>query len=514
PVDYANWNVVVSTNRSALDDEIRNMSLVAGTALFLLWLFTIIAILGMRRGRTQRLRTLDLEMAQIELHGEIATRIEAEERLRERAYHDGLTGLPNRAFLNKQLESAIAHARQDASFQFAVFFIDLDRFNVVNDSLGHAIGDRLLAALGRRLESRLHANDIVARIGGDEFVVLIQNLQGEPDAVGIGERLVGALADPFYIDEQEVFMTASLGIAMSRQGYEKPEEILRDADIAMYHAKKSGRAGHQIFDRVMHDRTVMQMQLETDFRRAVIRQELFLEYQPIIRLTDESIVGFEALVRWQHPARGVIYPDDFIPMAEQTRLILPMSSFVLLQAAAQAARWIARYPELYVLVNVSAIRFTKSGFLEEVSSVLRDARIPPSAIRLEITESAVMENADVAQSVLGELRAHGIRSQIDDFGTGYSSLSYLQKLPIDGLKIDRSFIGAMTSNPEAAEIVRAIVSLAGSLKLQVIAEGIETREQAVQLAALGIDYGQGFYFAKPGAPEDVGRLLEKPLAVE
>jgi diguanylate cyclase (GGDEF)-like protein len=514
PVALTNWQVVVSKDRAVVDAGVRGLRTILLFSLVLLWTATGLAMAGVRRVRSHQMRALELEMAQIDLHSEIATRIEAEERLRERAYHDGLTGLPNRSFLLKQLETAIAHAHRDPSFAFAVFFIDLDRFNVVNDSLGHAVGDRLLAALGRRLESRLHSNDIVARIGGDEFVVLVQNIHAESDAVGIGERLTGSLTDPFYIDEQEIFMTASLGIAMSRAGYEKPEEILRDADIAMYHAKKSGRAGHQVFDRVMHDRTVMQMQLETEFRRAIAREELFLEYQPIIRLADSRVVGFEALVRWRHPSRGVIYPDDFIPMAEQTRLILPMSTFVLARAAAQIAKWTQDHPDLYVLVNVSAIRFTKSGFLEEVSGVLAKEKIAPSAIRLEITESAVMENADVAQTVLGELRAFGIRSQIDDFGTGYSSLSYLQRLPIDGLKIDRSFVGAMTENAEAAEIVRAIVSLARSLKLQVIAEGIETRDQALQLAALDIDYGQGFYFARPASAERCTALLEQPLRID
>ncbi|MFN2527657.1 MAG: EAL domain-containing protein [Candidatus Baltobacteraceae bacterium] len=514
PVAYTHWQVVVSTDRRAIDSGVRTLRAIVAFALLLLWVATVLAMIAVRRVRSHQLRALDLEMAQIDLHSEIATRIEAEERLRERAYHDGLTGLPNRSFLLKQLETAIAHAHRDPSFTFAVFFIDLDRFNVVNDSLGHAVGDRLLAALGRRIESRLHSNDIVARIGGDEFVVLVQNIHAESEAIRIGERLTGALTDPFYIDEQEIFMTASLGIAMSRQGYEKPEEILRDADIAMYHAKKAGRAGHQVFDRVMHDRTMMQMQLETDFRRAIAREELFLEFQPIVRLSDASVVGFEALARWRHPTRGVIYPDDFIPMAEQTRLILPMSTFVLAKAAAQIAGWRADHPQLYVLVNVSAIRFTKPGFLQEVSDVLAKEHIPPSAIRLEITESAVMENADVAQTVLGELRAFGVRSQIDDFGTGYSSLSYLQRLPIDGLKIDRSFIGAMTENPEAAEIVRAIVSLARSLKLTVIAEGIETREQALQLEALDIDYGQGFYFAEPASAQKSGDLLKRPLAVD
>ena len=514
PVALTNWQVHVSTDSRTIDASVGNLQNAIVAALLLLWMGIAGAIVMMYRHRHQTLRTVSLELAQMDLHSEIAERIEAEERLRERVYHDALTGLPNRSYLLRQLTSALAHSRQDDTYMFAVLFVDLDRFNVVNDSLGHEIGDRLLTALGRRLEARLHANDIVARLGGDEFVVLVQNLRSEEDAVVVADRLTSALTEPFYCDEHEIFMSASIGIAMGAGEYEMPEEILRDADIAMYQAKRSGRANTQVFNRAMHDRTVTQMRLETDLRRAVARQEFFLTYQPIVELSGRRVVGFEALVRWRHPTRGIIYPDDFIKLAEQTRLIVPLTAQVMQQAVTQIASWLREHPNLYVVVNISAVQLLQKGFLQDVESVIAGAAIPHSALRLELTESAIMENAEMAERVLSDLRTAGIRSLIDDFGTGYSSLSYLQRLPVDGLKIDRSFVAEMTQRQDSAEIVRAIVSLANSLNLRTVAEGIETPEQANALRVLGVGYGQGYYFGRPAEGLIAQALLEDPLAVD
>ena len=439
---------------------------------------------------------------------DITDRKRAEEQLLHDAFHDALTGLPNRALFMDHVKMAIQRSRRSGDRLFAALFLDLDRFKIINDSLGHMVGDQLLVGIAHRLEACLRPGDTVARLGGDEFTILLEDLGDTDDCIDVARRVQEAVSQPFNIGGHEVFTTASIGIALSSTGYERAEDLLRDADTAMYRAKMMGKKRHVVFDKEMHDRAMELLQIETDLRRAITRHELFLNYQPIVSLSTGKVSSFEALVRWRHPERGLVMPSEFIPVAEETGLIIPLGQWVLNEACRQMREWQKIYRidrGVTMSVNLSSRQFSQADLIEQVSAALRETGLHPSNLKLEITESMVMENFDTAIDMLAQLRGLGVGLSIDDFGTGYSSLSYLHRFPIDTLKIDRSFVTQMTDNAENAEIVRTIVTLARSLDMNVIAEGVETRDQLGRLRGLGCDFGQGYLFSKAVA---AGQALE------
>jgi diguanylate cyclase (GGDEF)-like protein len=435
---------------------------------------------------------------------------ESKEHFRHAAFHDALTGLPNRALLADHLKLAIERSKRREDHLFAVLFLDLDRFKNINDSLGHTIGDQLLIAIARRVEGCLRPMDTVARLGGDEFAILLDGLEHFNDAIHVADRVQQELAQPFTLRGQEVYTTASIGIALSTTGYDDPDSILRDADIAMYRAKDNGKARYELFDTIMHTRAVALLKLENDLRRAIERQEFRIFYQPIVSLDTDQIAGFEALVRWEHPDRGMVSPDEFIPISEETGLIMDIGLWVLQESCMQVRQWQTLFQRpLTLSVNLSGKQFVQTNLIEQIKQALQATDFDPRMLRLEITESVVMENAEAAASMLLQLRDLGVNLSIDDFGTGYSSLSYLHRFPVSTLKIDRSFIGRMGEGNENAEIVRTIMTLASNLGMEVVAEGVENEEQLAQLRALKCEYGQGYLFSMPvDAHAAKGLLLE------
>ncbi|HZI17787.1 MAG TPA: EAL domain-containing protein [Pyrinomonadaceae bacterium] len=440
---------------------------------------------------------------------DVSRRKQVEEKLYHDAFHDTLTGLPNRALFMDRLRLAVGRAARAKKYLFAVLFLDLDRFKNVNDSLGHTVGDRLLVAIARRLEKCLRHIDTIARFGGDEFAVLVEGVEDANDAVRLAERLQREVITPINVGGLEVFTSASIGIALSSTGYELPEDVLRDADTAMYRAKAAGKARHEIFDTAMHDRAVALLQLENDLRRAVERDEFAIHYQPIVSLSDGRVRGFEALVRWHHPERGLVTPAEFISVAEETGLIIPLGLWVLRESCRQMARWQTMFPATRALtlsVNISGNQFMQPDLVEQVRRVLRETGFDPHRLQLEITESSVIENTETVTAMLVQLRALGIRLSMDDFGTGYSSLSYLHRFPIHTLKIDRSFVSGCGAS-EDNEIVRTIIMLARNMGMEVVAEGVETREQLASLRDLSCEYAQGFLFSHPLDAETTTRLL-------
>ncbi len=432
---------------------------------------------------------------------------------------DALTGLPNRILLLDRITRAIYRARREPETLFAVMFLDLDRFKMINDSLGHLVGDRLLIEFARRLEHSLRATDTVARplfehtiarLGGDEFTILLEDIKDVNNAVKVAERIRRELASPITLDGHEVFTTASIGIMVGGAEYDNAEDVLRDADTAMYSAKSRGKARYEVFDAEMRIRAVERLQLETQLRWALARDEFCLHYQPLVQLDTGRLIGFEALIRWQHPERGLLPPSEFIGVAEENGLIVPIGWWVLEQACRQMKEWQRTIPgadSLTICVNLSSKQFFQAGLYEQVERQLRDSGLDGHFLKLEITESAIMTDPDSTCSTLNRLRTLGVRVGIDDFGTGYSSLSYLRHFPIDTLKIDRSFVEKMHSDPKDAEIVQTIVTLAHNLIMDVVAEGVETIDQRDHLQTLGCEYGQGYYFSKPVNAEAVEALL-------
>jgi diguanylate cyclase (GGDEF)-like protein/PAS domain S-box-containing protein len=444
---------------------------------------------------------------------DITDRKRAEERLVHDAFHDALTGLPNRALFMDHLKLATERSKRREDYHFAVLFMDLDRFKNVNDSLGHMIGDQLLVAIARRLENCLRPGDTVARLGGDEFIILLEEISDVREATHVAERVQGEMMEPFNLGGHEVFTTVSIGVAPSNTGYTRPEDILRDADTAMYYAKSSGKARYEMFDQVMHAHAVDLLRLENDLRRAIDRREFRLHYQPIVSLRTGKISGFEALVRWQHPERGCIQPDKFIALAEETEMIVPIGQWVLSEACRQMRAWQDEFPEhgaLSISVNLSCKQFRQTDLVEQINSALIETGLDPRCLKLEITESVVMDNMDTAIDMMNQLRALGVQLSMDDFGTGYSSLSSLHRFPISALKIDRSFVTRMDGNNENKEIVRTIVMLARNLGMEVIAEGVEGHNQLSELIALECQYGQGYYFSKPQKATQAAALLSRP----
>ncbi len=441
---------------------------------------------------------------------DITDRKQAEEILHHNALYDKLTDLPNRAQFMNHLQTAIELFEKDLTSGFAVLFLDLDRFKIINDGLGHLIGDKLLVAISQRIKSSLRPGDVVARLGGDEFTLLIHNVKQESDATTVAERIQKQLSKPFRLDNYEVFSTASIGIIIADETNRKPEDFLRDADTAMYRAKESGKARYEIFDTAMHTHNINLLQMENDLRRAIERGEFKLVYQPIVLLDAPLIEEFEALIRWEHPEKGCIPPNDFIYIAEETGLIIPIGEWVLQESCRQICEWQKQFgfdKQLAVSVNLSAKQLMHPNLIKQIREVLRETKLCPSCLKLEVTESMVMDNAELALEVLSELCALGVRLSTDDFGTGYSSLSYLNRFPFERLKIDRTFVGKMDTDAKSEEIVRTIIRLAENLNLEVVAEGIENEQQFQRLHELGCHYGQGYLFSKPVSKEDAETLL-------
>ncbi len=436
---------------------------------------------------------------------DITERKQMEQQLRHDALHDALTGLPNRALFMDRLQQQLKRSQRQDKYLFAVLFLDLDRFKVVNDSVGHLIGDKLLIEIARRLEKSIAPTDTVARLGGDEFTILLENLASRSEAILVAESIYQTLTFPFNIEGYELFTTASIGIALSSQGYDKPEDILRDADLTMYSAKEQGKARYEIFDCSLRDRALQRLELETDLRRALERGEFEVYYQPITSLALGILSGFEALARWNHPTKGSIGPADFIPVCEETGLIVPLGNWLLKEACQTARNWQLKYPEhpaIKMSVNLSAQQFREPQLIQEVENVLAETGLNGNFLKLEITESILIDNLETVTEIILNLRKQNIQFSIDDFGTGYSSLSYLHRFPVDTIKIDRSFVSQMQANGENSAIVKAIVTLAHMLNMDVIAEGIETTAQLAQLKLLQCEYGQGFFFSKPLNQQD------------
>ena len=434
----------------------------------------------------------------------------AEVSLSHQALHDPLTGLPNRTLFLDRLEQALARAKRHPT-SLAVLFLDLDRFKVINDSLGHDTGDRLLIEVAARLRDMLRPGETVARFGGDEFTILCDVIGGERDAVMIAERVNEIVATPFEIDDSEAFLTASVGIAMSTQAGSRPEALIRDASGAMYRAKERGKSRYEIFDEELRARAIERLETENALHRAIERGELRVYYQPMVDLSGGSIIGVEALVRWEHPARGLVEPDAFIALAEETGQIVALGAWVLRTACEQAARWrddkLAPAP-LQLSVNLSARQLAQPDLVDMVMAVLDDTGVSPADLCLEITESVVIEDTAGSVAALEALRARGVRIGIDDFGTGFASLSMLKRVPADLIKVDRSFVaGVGNRNGQDAPIVAAVLTLAQALDLRAIAEGVETARQADELRAIGCRYAQGYYFARPAPADQITDLL-------
>ncbi|MCL4836627.1 MAG: EAL domain-containing protein [Thermoanaerobaculia bacterium] len=440
---------------------------------------------------------------------DVSGRKAAERQLLHDALHDGLTGLANRTLFLDRLSVALAARRRGEPAPFAVLFLDLDRFKHVNDSLGHGKGDRLLVEIARRLTGLMRPGDTVARLGGDEFAVLAIGVRDSAAAAHIAERIQRQLAIPFRLDHEEVFAGASIGIALPGEGDGDAEHLLRDADLAMYRAKAAGRGRYEVFDLELHTAAVQLLKLETELRRAVAAGDFVMHYQPIVTLADGRIVGFEALTRWQHAERGLVAPVHFIALAEETGLVVPLGWFVLERACRQLRAWQSRFPAsppLFMSVNVSGKLFAEDGAVERVLRILEAADLAPESLRLEVTESVVLDHSAAVTEKLHTLRALGVQLSIDDFGTGYSSLSYLQRFRYDSLKIDRSFVRDIEIN-DSRVIIETILSLARHLGISVVAEGVETEAQLERLRTLGCPLGQGFWFSRPVAVPEVERLL-------
>jgi diguanylate cyclase (GGDEF)-like protein/PAS domain S-box-containing protein len=437
---------------------------------------------------------------------DITDRKHVEEQLIHAALHDHLTGLPNRALFMDRLGSALKRSRRRTKDTFGVLFLDLDRFKVINDSLGHLAGDEVLRAFAGRLVDCLRDGDTVARLGGDEFAVLLEDLQEPSEVDRVAERILKALEVPFQVEGHEVFTSASFGVALSDTGYERPEEVLRDADIAMYRAKAEGRTRRVVFDPDMHTHAVARLHLESDLHRAVERDEFRLHYQPIVSLSSGQLEGLEALVRWMHPKRGLVMPDQFLPLARETGLSRAIGRWVLGEACRNLRLWQDQSPiasTVTVSVNLDGEQLASDELLGQVEETLAATGLAPHSLKLEITEGMLIENPEFANRLLNRLRDQGIGLHIDDFGTGYSSLSQLHRFPVEALKVDRSFVGRMKGSGDELEIVRAIVALAHNMGLVVIAEGVEGVEQLRELQALGCESAQGYFFARPLPPEAV-----------
>ena len=432
------------------------------------------------------------------------------EQLRYQAFHDPLTGLLNRHGFMQKLQEADSNRLINPDFIFAIFFLDLDRFKVVNDSLGHQVGDRLLQTVARKLIQSVRNIDKVARLGGDEFAILIENLNDINEICHIAQRIRNELIKPIYIDEHEIFTNVSIGIVLSSIGYNQVEDLIRDADIAMYRAKTSGRGRYEIFNSTMRERVRLIQQLESELQRALERNEFLVYYQPIVNLKTHEIHGFEALVRWKHPERGLLTPGHFIPIAEETGLITLLDWKVMQDACQQVHQWnksCQNRPPFVIGINLSAKQFTQANLVEQVENILNHTGLEKRNLKIEMTETALLEEPEKVAAIISKLKSMGIGLSLDDFGTGYSSLSYLHRFPVDNLKIDISFVRSMNSESHSFEIVRTMIVLARALNINAIAEGIEIAEQLNTLQHLDCPLGQGYYFSPPLPAEEIQKLF-------
>ncbi len=457
-------------------------------------------------------QTSELERTNEELQNEITERKAIEQRLTHDSLHDAMTGLPNRVLFLDRLGQAIEYCKRRTEYTFAVLFVDIDQFKVINDSLGHLIGDQLLIAAGKRMENCLRSSDTVARLGGDEFAILLEITGEKNSAATIAEKLQANLNVPLQLDGHELYITASIGLVMSLADYTHPEEILRDADIAMYKAKSSGKARFEIFDIQMRSHAFSRLEMEQDLRSALERREFQLYYQPIMSMESNQLISFEALIRWIHPTRGLLLPGEFLPTAEESGLILPIEKWVLHEACMQLKQWHEKYPSLQTVsvnVNISNRYFAQSNFIDGVVKALHTSGLKAESLKLEITEKVLISNYAAANEVFTKLRNLGVRLEIDDFGSGYSALGYLQHFPISAIKIDKSFIDEIGKSRRGIELIRAIVSMARELGMEAIAEGIETNEQLDQLKELSCPLGQGFLLSKPLDKQAAERVLEE-----
>ncbi len=441
---------------------------------------------------------------------DITARKKAEQQLLFDAFHDGMTGLPNRTLLLDRIGQALDRNRRAGARQFAAILIDLDRFKSINDALGTSMGDRLLRIIAKRLDNSRRVGDTLARLSADEFAILLDEIDDPGDALGAAERMAQAISRPVTLDGHDIVLTASIGIALSATGYDRAEDMLRDASLAMYRAKSGGRARIDLFDGNLRRQAMAVMRTEADLRTALEQDQLVLHYQPIVSLRDGSIAGFEALMRWNHPDRGLVSPAEFIPLAEESGLIVPMGRWALKEATRQLAQWQARFPRptpLFMSVNVSSRQFSDDDLVGVVRDLLAQTAIPPSSLKLELTESLLMQDPDKCRALMQSIRDMDVRLSIDDFGTGYSSLAYLHSFPVDTLKIDRSFVKAVSSGEGNAAIVQVIATLATILNMDAVAEGVETEQEAEYLRDIMCRYAQGYHFARPALPAAIERLL-------
>lgn len=454
-------------------------------------------------------RTAELAKINRRLMDEITERKEIASQLKRLASHDSLTELPNRTYFRNALVEAITRAQADERCTFTVMFLDCDRFKLINDSLGHLVGDRLLIEVARRLESCLDQGDLLSRFGGDEFTILFPNITSADEASTMANKIQQKFALPFKIEQREFFIDISLGMVISQPTHKEPEQLLRDADTAMYAAKRHAKTYYQLFDTEMHERTLATLHLETELRQAWEQQTFEIYYQPIVDLSQDRIAGFEALLRWIHPTRGLITPNNFISTAEEIGLILPIGQWVLYEACRQVKLWQEQFNRpLSISVNLSAKQFAQDRLLEQIDLILQETNLQADVLRLEITESIIIDDTESVLAILKALKCRGIRLSLDDFGVGYSSLSYLHRFPIDILKIDRSFVDPIDRDQGYLELVKIIHLLAQNLGMQVVAEGIETMAQLTYLQQIGCEYGQGYYFAKPLSQAESTRLLQ------
>lgn len=431
---------------------------------------------------------------------------QAQEQIIHNALHDALTGLPNRILFLERLELAINRALRDQTYHYAVLFLDLDRFKVINDSLGHGIGDQLLLEIAERLQTHIRKIDLVSRLGGDEFVILLEKIDGVETVTQIAERILESCKTPLTIEGHKIFTSISIGIVIGHQGYHHASDLLRDADIAMYRAKQKEHNSYKFFNAMMHAQMLNRLTLETDFYKALEQEEFILHYQPVFDLIDDALVGFEALVRWQHPTHGLIFPDTFIPIAEDTRLITRLDNWVFSKACQQMAYWQQKFPscaDLRISINLSAQDLRTHDLIDNIDTVLTQTELSGHSIIIEITESMLIEDIDKTVDILAQIEARNIQISIDDFGTGYSSLNYLHRLPVNNLKIDRSFVTQIQSGNRNCPVVNTIIALSSQLELTSVAEGIERPQQLQKLKQLGCQFGQGYLFSKPLLPTEI-----------
>ncbi len=507
PVVVADWDTETRFRRSPI---LADAGACSGLTVVIEGRRAPFGVLGLHSRQLREFRPEDIDFVQAMANvlGDAFERQLTDDDMRHRALHDDLTGLPNRLLFLDRLGQALERLRRSNGLS-AILFLDLDRFNLVNDSLGHAVGNELLAATAPRLKQAVRSTDTVARFGGDEFGILLEEVSSEQDAIDMAERIASVFTRPFVLSGDEHFVTTSIGIALA-EGGERAEDLVRDADAAMYRAKERGRARYELFDERLRGRALSRLRVESDLRRALERDELTLDYQPLVSLRDFSIIGVEALIRWEHPERGRIAPGEFIPVAEENGLIEPIGRWVLERACRQAAAWHRERPDsapISIAVNLSAVQVASRGLTDTVAGALRASGLDPVCLALEITESVMLADADGLSDVLDGLKALGVKLVLDDFGTGYSSLSYLTRLAIDVLKVDRSFIDGLGTEPGDTAITEAIIAMSHALSLRVVGEGAETGLQVAELNRLGCDYVQGYHFSRPVSASAITAML-------